>query len=288
LNGTLDGWSITSMVNIAAFIDKNALAGRRKLWRLVNGRSPDSRAIYILGAQRSGTTLLLDCLQRSMEFEVLGESSRAMERYRIKSDDYIVSSVLRSHHRFVVFKPLTDSHRARAFLGLFPNSKAVWAFRRVEDRVNSSIARFGDINLRILRELSRGEGLEKWQAQGLSDDDFSFIRGFDYTSMSPHTASALFWYVRNSLFFSQGLQDLESVLPLAYEDFVSSPDEMMKNFCRFVGAEFRPEMIARVHAQSIGRARSQLSNEIVALCQPMYERLRTIQQKRLGLLAVAT
>ena len=276
------------MVNITAFIDKNTLAGRRALWRLFHGQSHDSRAIYILGAQRSGTTLLLDCLQRSMEFDVLGESSRAMEKYRIKSDDFIVNSVVSSHHRFVVFKPLTDSHRARAFLGLLPNSKAVWAFRRVEDRVNSSIARFGDINLRILHGLSRGEGLEKWQAQGLSDDDFSFIRGFDYTSMSPHTASALFWYVRNSLFFSQGLQDQESVLPLSYEDFVSSPETMMRKFCEFVGAEFRPEMIGRVHAQSIGRAQSQLSEEIVALCRPMYERLRTIQQKRLGMLAVAT
>ena len=79
------------------------------------------------------------------------------------------------------------------------------------------------------------------------------------------------------------------MLPLAYEAFSRpSPDTMMKSFCTFVGAEFRPEMIRRVHAQSVGRARSKLSDEILKLCHPMYERLRAVQQKRLDMLAVAT
>lgn len=225
--------------------------------------------------------MLLECLEQSMDFEVLGESSKAMVNFRIKSDDYIRNTVLSSHHKFVVFKPLTDSHRARQFLDLLPNSVAIWAFRRVEDRVNSSIAMFGDHNLQVLRGLARGEGLDKWQAQGLSPSDLEFLRRFDYSTMSPHTASALFWYLRNTLYFSQGLQDYSNVLPLAYEDFAANPDETMREICRFVGAEFRPEMVSAVHSQSVGRSESRLSEETLSLCRPLYNRLHEIQKARL-------
>lgn len=268
------------MSRIANFIVRNNLAARKVLWRVFNNYSPNARAVYIFGAQRSGTTLLLECLERSMDFEVLGEVSRAMVNYRIRSDDFIKKTVTSSFHRFVVFKPLTDSHRARQFLMLSPNSAAVWAFRRVEDRVNSSVAKFGDHNLRVLRDLSKGQGLERWQAQGLTEADLSFIRRFDYSTMSPHTASALFWYLRNSLYFTQCLENLSNVIPLAYEDLVSDPRETMMRICKFLRADFRDELIRNVHAKSIGRTESHLSDDIIALCRPLYDRLHAIQKTR--------
>jgi len=57
-------------------------------------------------------------------------------------------------------------------------------------------------------------------------------------AMSPHTASALFWYLRNSLFFSQGLEDRPDIVPLSYEDLASDPRKTMLHVCRFLGAEF--------------------------------------------------
>jgi len=275
------------MTKLEGFIGRNAMACRRACWRVLNDNSPNARAVYILGAQRSGTTMLLECLEQSMDFEVLGESSKAMVNFRIKSDDYIRDTVRSSHHKFVVFKPLTDSHRARQFLDLLPNSAAIWAFRRVEDRVNSSIAKFGDHNLQVLRGLVRGEGLDKWQAQGLSPSDLEFLRQFDYSTMSPHTASALFWYLRNTLYFSQGLQDRSDVLPLAYEDLAAAPGETMRDVCRFLGAEFRPAMVSTVHSQSVGRSESRLSEETLAFCRPLYDRLHAIQKARLKDLAGA-
>ena len=266
---------------VGGFIERNAMACRRAYWRVLNDHSPNARAVYILGAQRSGTTMLLECLEQSMDFEVLGESSKAMVNFRIKSDEYIRDTVRSSNHKFVVFKPLTDSHRARQFLELLPNSVAIWAFRRVEDRVNSSIAKFGDHNLQVLSGLARGEGLDKWQAQGLSTSDLEFLRQFDYSTMSPHTASALFWYLRNTLFFSQGLQGCPNVLPLAYEDLAAAPGETMRQVCRFVGADYRPEMVSTVHSQSVGRSESRLHEETLAICKPLYDRLHAIQKARL-------
>ena len=269
------------MSKIENFVGRTGLAARKAIWRLTHDYSPDAKAVFILGAQRSGTTLLLECFDRSMHFDVLGESSEAMVNFRIKDDEHIRSKVRSSRHEFVVFKPLTDSHRAREFLSLLPGSLAIWAFRRVQDRVNSSVAKFGDHNLQILRGLSRGEGLERWQAQGLTESDLAFIRTFDFSTMSPYTASALFWYLRNSLYFSLGLQDMPNVLPLAYEDLATEPEKTMQGVCRFLGAGYDDEMAGTVHAQSIGREESRLSDEVMALCGPLYDRLYEIQRRRL-------
>ena len=268
------------MSKVKKFIGRSSLAARKAMWRLTNDNSPGAKAVFILGAQRSGTTLLLECLDRSMRFEVLGESSEAMGNYRIKDGEYIRNKVRSSRHEFVVFKPLTDSHRALEFLSLLPGTRAIWAFRSVEDRVNSSVAKFGDHNLQVLRGLSRGEGLERWQAQGLAEADLAFIKTFDYSTMSPYTASALFWYLRNSMYFSLGLQDMPSVLPLAYEDLAKEPKATMQRVCGFLGARFDDDMIGTVHAQSIGRDEPRLSHEMLALCQPLYDRLYAIQRDR--------
>lgn len=272
--------NIQTVAKLENFIKRNHLKGRKALWRVFNDNSPNARAVYILGAQRSGTTMLIQCLEQSMEFEVYGESSEAMVQYRIRSDGYIRDTVKASHHRFVVFKPLTDSHRALDFLQLVSGSSVVWAFRRVEDRVNSSVAKFGDHNLQILRGLAQGDGLDRWQAQGLGPDEFDFIRSFDYSTMSAHVASALFWYLRNTLFFRLGLDRRADVLPLAYEDLASRPPEVMQGICAFLGAHYTPSMVAGIHAQSIGRAKSSLPQEIADLCNPLYERLRQAQQAR--------
>jgi hypothetical protein len=179
-----------------------------------------------------------------------------------------------------VFKPLTDSHRGRELLSLIPNSTAIWAFRRVEDRANSAVAKFGDHNLQILRAFSEGRELDRWQAQGLTDENFEFIRSFDYANCSAEAAAAIFWYLRNSLYFSQGLDSLPSVLPLAYEDLVSDPSAVLRGVCHLAGGRFDERMVSDVHAKSIGRRESRLPVEIQQLCQPMYERLHDMQKRR--------
>lgn len=268
------------MSKISRFVKRQKLAGKKALWAMFRSHGTDSSVVYILGAQRSGTTLLLFCLEKSMEFDVLGESSRAMVNYRIQSDDELKDIVSSSHHKIVVFKPLTDSHRSLEFLELMPDSRAIWAFRRVEDRANSSVVKFGDHNLQILRDLSKGVGLERWQAQGITEELFEFIRSFDYSDMLPETASALFWYVRNSLFFASGLENSNKVLPLAYEDLVSDPRNVMQGVCRFIGGDFKDAMVRDVHAKSIGLSKSRIPPHVQEICTPLYDRLHEIQVKR--------
>src|SRR5919202_3856242 len=108
--------------------------------------------------------------------------------------------------------PLCDSHRTPELLddvGLSPAPLALWAYRSVDGRVRSAVAKFGTDNLRILRDLAAGRGHERWQAQRLSADSLELIGSFDWATMSPASAAALFWYVRNRLFFELGLDRRE-------------------------------------------------------------------------------
>ena len=113
------------------------------------------------------------------------------------------------------------------------------------------------------------------------------IRSFDMADMSPHDAAALFWYIRNSLYFDCRLDELNNVLPLAYEDLVDEPRITMQGICRFVDCRFSERMIRNIHAKSVGRERSNLREDIQSLCFPLYDKLHEIQVQRLRALKLS-
>lgn len=242
--------------------------------------SRDTRPVFILGVQRSGTTLLLDCLDRSREVSVMGESSKAMVDFRIREDEAIKAFIASSRYKVIVFKPLTDSDRVLQFLDFTPTSLVIWAYRRVEDRANSAVAKFGSHNLEILRDLKAGKGFDRWQARGLTQENLELIKSFDYTDMSPHTAAAIFWWIRNDLFFVNELQGLDTVLPVAYEDLVSFPHRTMPGICRFIGCTFREQMVRDVHAKSVKRDQSRIDGRAQRMCSEMYENLQAVQRQK--------
>jgi hypothetical protein len=268
------------MTNTAIISERRVLKVRKAIWRLFHDQSPHAKAVYILGVQRSGTTLLADCFEKSMDFDVYREISEAMESFRIKDDAIIRNIIKSSRHGYVVFKPLTDSHRANEFLALTPDSYGIWMYRRANDRANSAVENTGSHNLDILRDLAIGRGMDRWQVQGLTAQNLRFVRSYSYENMSSHDAAALLWYLRNGLFFAQGLQQVANVLPLAYEDLVSDPKRIMRGLCRFIGARFADSMVTSVHTKSIGKRQSNLSKEIASLGEEMYQRLHEFQELR--------
>ena len=64
----------------------------------------------------------------------------------------------------------------------------------------------------MLRELSAGRGRDRWQAQGLSTASWNVIASTDYQTLSPEAAAALFWCVRNEIYFEQGLKARSDVM----------------------------------------------------------------------------
>jgi len=262
-------------------------------WRRVNGRPGAATPVWVAGVQRSGTNMLVRGFQISPEFDVHNEDDRrAFRRFRLRPDGEIRELVLRSPYRYVLFKPLNDSHRIAGLLDTIETSRpgrAIWIYRSMQGRVRSAVETFGPANLVILRELSHGHALDTWQAAGLSDESFELIRRLVHGEMSAESAAALFWYVRNAIYFEQGLHDRDDVALVSYDAFLRAPEGTMRSLCRFLDYEYRPRLIEHIAPRTSRRPRPPLAidPEIAELCAEMLVRLDLASDEKARRLAVA-
>lgn len=264
--------------------DRIPAAIRRARWRRSHDRRPNAVPVFLVGVQRSGTNMVARALERAPEVEVHNENDReAFARFRLRPEPVIRAIVEESKHAFVLFKPLCDSHRTPELLdGLQAPSRgrAIWAYRAFEGRVRSSVAKFGDSNLRALRRISEGMGGGLWQAGGLSDESLELIRSFDYDRMTPESASALFWFVRNSLFFELGLDRRSDVALASYEAMVGEPERTMRTLCGFLGLPYRSGLIAGIETRSAGSRGVDVDPVIRARCVRLQEALDDARSRR--------
>jgi hypothetical protein len=258
-------------------------ATRKFLWRRTHDARPRAVPVFVVGVQRSGTNMLVRGLEKAPEFEVHNENDRAaFDRFRLRSDDRIRAIVTGSRHDFVLFKPLCDSHRIGTLLdelGTPSPGKAVWAYRSVDGRVRSALAKFGDANLRALTRIAAGTGDALWQAQGLSEEHRELIRRSVADGMSPESAAALFWYLRNALYFELGLDERPDIALASYDAVVRDPAGEIGSLCAFLQLRFQPSFVAHIEQRAGSSASSvPIDPAIRELCQELHERLEDARQ----------
>ncbi|HEX3426113.1 MAG TPA: hypothetical protein VHT30_08270 [Acidimicrobiales bacterium] len=242
--------------------------------------------VFLVGLQRSGTNMLTRALAASREFEVYNENDRrAFERFRLRPDGDIERLVETCRSRYVLFKPLCDSHRTGELLDRFGGGgpRAVWMFRSVEGRIASAVAKFGDVNLRVLAAIAAGEGDHTWQAQGISSENRDLLRRFDYDAMSAESAAALFWYIRHSLFFDLGLDRRDDATIVSWDGLVAQPDVGMRSLCAFLGLAFQPALFAHFeHRTRVGGQRADIDPVIRERCEALHQRLEGAARAAVG------
>lgn len=258
--------------------------GRKWLWERSHNHAPNAVPVFIFGAQRSGTTMLGECLGQNPEVRHYPEhDGRAFNNFILRDQQVIQELISACPQRVIVFKPLTDSHRVLNLLEKFEGSKAIWMYRRYENRATSAVTKFGRHNLDLLREFAEGRGLDCWQAQGLGPEEIELIRSFSPQSLTPQAAAVLFWYLRNKLFFNQGLEEHRTVILVAYEHVIRHPNEAMREICRFLGCNFDPAMVRDIHAGSLKlRPVPDLSPRLRLLGDEMYEQLEQVRRHYQG------
>jgi hypothetical protein len=260
-------------------VDRVRRARSKQMWRRHHGLPPGQAVpVFLVGVQRSGTNMLVRGLEAAPEVEVHNENDRkAFQGYRLRSDQVVADIIMRSRHRYVLFKPLCDSHRIDELLDSMPvkqPGRAIWAYRDVDGRVRSAVSRFGDVNLRVLSQLARGEGLGRWQAQRISPDNLALIAEFDYATMSAETAAALFWYIRNCLYFDLELDKRDDTFLSSYDHLVAAPEETMRSLCAFLG--FPCDQSLTRHIQQRPNSLKpflDIDQRVRALCDRLTERL---------------
>jgi hypothetical protein len=268
-------------------IRKASLAYRKWQWRRAHANPAGAAvAVYLLGVQRSGTNMLVRGLEASPEFEVRNENDReTFARFRIRMDR-VVPVLSASRHHYVLFKPLCDSHQATFLLDGLPTprpGRVIWAYRDVDGRARSAVAKFGDTNLQVLRQIAAGGGADRWEAQGLSDASRALIASFDWERRTPHDAAAVFWLVRNSLYFELGLDRRDDVTLASYEALVDDPEMAMQDLCRFLDFPYGPQLIAHIDRRARApRPPIELDLAIRRHCDEMRERLDASLQTKSG------
>ncbi len=245
-------------------------------WRRANPLKPGTaRPVFVVGLQRSGTNMLMRGFDEDPSVEVHNENDGALfERFQLRSDDSLTRVVRHSRHRLVLIKPICDSQRTDHLLDLVgANARALWVYRNAEDRARSEVSKFGQAPLIAVRAVAEGDE-SRWQGRRHSSSSIALAGSFDLTTMSPHSASALFWVLRNQQFFDLGLDARDDVILVSYDDFAAHPDDEMRRVCAFLGFPYSPALCAHVEArESHGREPLGIDPRVAELVSAMTIRL---------------
>ncbi len=238
--------------------------------------------VFIMGCQRSGTTLMDDIFDTDLNAKVYREVSKMScfapieDGLRRLKPLVLVDYALQSDRApLVVLKPLVESQQTDHILTHFPKAKALWMYRHFQDVASSNLTHFGKENgINNLRPIAHGE-FSNWRAERVSENVRSIVKQYWSETMNPFDAATLFWYARNSFFFELGLDKHPRVMMLNYETLVSNPPLAMRRVYAFLGQDFPGEhIVATVKSSSLGKGRSvTVSPEVHKLASDMLARL---------------
>ncbi len=235
--------------------------------------------IFVLGIQRSGTTMLMFAFHLHPEIAVYDESrdSPSFLDFRLRSLPNTENLVCTSPFPVACFKPLADSHITTQLLEHFPAALCIWALREYSDVANSFLRKFPHAT-KAIRLVCAGQEGGGWFQEGISEETGQIMRNLPWQDFSDYDFACLVWWARNRLFFEQHLEREKRVFLLNYEKFVTAPEESLQKITDFIGIPFSPQMTRYIHARSISRHSSPQINPLVQeLCDELTASFNTLQ-----------
>lgn len=229
--------------------------------------------LFVAGCQRSGTNMVMDLLDASLETDVYHEHDpRAFARYELRDTSVIAALHARSRSRVMVVKTLCDLERLPALCARFAPAKVLWIYRDYRDVVNSMLVSFRRQSLQIQR-LASGRD-DSWWGRALTPATLEVLRAHVEPGIDDATAAALQWYVRAGLYLELGHDRLPSARLVNYETLVSSPAPTVAAMCEFVGIRHTPGLGRQIHRQSVSkRPPPRIAPRVEALCDSLLTRL---------------
>jgi len=239
-----------------------AAAARR--WRHVP--PSDKRAAFVMGCQRSGTSMLIETLAVAPEIITYGEGTNlALRNYRLRDANRVAQVIHAGPAPLSAMKPICDAQLTDVLLDQHHGSKAIWIYRDHRDVVRSALAKWGDDQLELVRNLQQGRYVELgWRGERIAPTTLAAVQATEVRT--PADGAGLVWWMRNRLPFDLGLVDDPRVLLVSYEQLVSEPAAQLDRVFGFLGVTAPPDAVGRLSARSVTRRPVDgLSNEIEAL-----------------------
>jgi Sulfotransferase domain len=251
------------------------------IYHRVTPRQKKQTLLFIVGCQRSGTSLMNRIFSRDLRVSVYREASKLSstdqpKKLRLNPLDEVQQEFERNKAPIIVLKPLVESQNILQLLDYFPQSKALWMYRHYKDTAISLISRFGlHASLRDIKFIVENNR-SRWHVEGVSDYVRSVVMQHFSEDMSPYDAAALFWFARNQLFYELNLDHNPRVLMGRYEDLATNPGAAIGKIYQFLGSSYpeKNNLIQEVKATSVGRGHKiELSPAVEQLCAELLERL---------------
>lgn len=253
---------------------------KKKLYQSILSKKDRQSILFIVGCQRSGTSMLLNIFDRDLDARCFGEfselsASDTQGKIRLNSFGLVQKEFAAVRAPFIVAKPLVESQNVLELLDTFPNSKALWMFRNFRDVASSNIKHFGIRNgINDIKPIVTNEP-DNWRSENVSAHVRETISRFFSEDMPPYDAAVLFWFARNSLYFDLELDQNPRVMLSYYEDFVLDPAKYMQEVYRRVGQPYPGmQLTADVHSRSRKKGKDiELSPEVEQIAQGLQDRL---------------
>jgi len=271
------------MKNLWGKVRKRSYRGWKELrQQVLYGKEDLSTVVFILGCQRSGTTLMDDIFDIDPETKVYREVSRLScfapiedGPRRLKPLMLVDHDLRRDRAPIIVLKPLVESQQGDMILRHFPRARVIWMYRNFLDVASSNLAHFGEKNgINNIRPIATDQN-GNWRSERLSDPVRALIKCRFSEAMNPFDAAVLFWYARNSIFFDLRLNEHPRVMMLNYETLVSNPPLAMKSVYAFLERRYPgDQLVAGVTSSSLGKGQTvPISQEVRDLGTKMLSRL---------------
>lgn len=256
------------------------LRGKAFSQRLSPKRGVPQQVIFVAGTQRSGTNMLVEILERSRHTDVYREADpRAFVDYQHKPLPELTRVLRASPARYVVVKALCELQDLNSLLDVFAPARAVWMLRHYDDVTNSATELWRKMPLFLGEIVRRPDGGEAgWRAGGVSDALRAELARHWHADLDNPTACALFWWLRNSLFFEQGLERDSRVRLVPYEALVTDPHRRVPPLFEFMQIPFEPRVMARVTARSVRKhAAPAIAPAVRELCDGLLARFQALE-----------
>lgn len=242
-----------------------------------NAGTAEKTTVFVAGHQRSGTNMLMDVLERSYETDVYHErDERAFDNYQMRELPVIRKLHENSRSRRFVIKALCELQDLPELMENFKPARTIWMVRNYRDVANSAVRSFTGfaLNARFLADDPEAAG---WRGKGMSEETRAIVRAVVHPDITETSGAALQWYVRNALFFEQGLDRDPRVLLVSYENLVSQPQAEFGRIFDFLDIKFTPWMGKNIFASSIGKSHDpEIDAPIRQLCEDMMGRFQGI------------
>lgn len=260
---------------------------RKRIHQSLRLRPIPQSILFIVGCQRSGTSMILNVLNRDLNTKCFGEfspltSSDPIGKIRLNSLESVKREISRIRAPFIVIKPLVESQNTPELLGYFENSTALWMFRGYKDVASSNINHFGvDNGINDLRPIADNEP-NNWRSENVSDHVRETIIKYFSEDMNPYDAAVLFWYARNSIYFDLELHNNPRVMICYYEDLVVDPEKYVRKIYQEVGQPYpQINITTEVHSNSRRKGRDiKVSPAIEGLAEELQAKLEAAYRRQ--------